>query len=155
MSCQSSKIPDLNWKFDENIDQVEATKTMEAVETAEIVKPTETVEIEESTPETICTTEIPQEAEEQQGKHSACRPTSPESTTNSCPTTTEIQTTPTKGKAQTPSTAEQATQITPTTEQAIQSTTQTPEVNNSLVTNLFSAFRPAVTQPASNYGLQF
>ena len=136
------QIPDLNWKFDKNIDQIKATKTTEAVESAEITKTTETVEVEESTPEMICTTEIPQETVEavetrvileptekteveesapetictidspqeigeQQEKHPPHMTTSPGSTTNSCPTTTEIETTPA---------AEQATQIIPTTE---------------------------------------
>ena len=99
------QIPDLDWKFDENINQVETVETV---------------------PETICTTEASQETEEQQGKRSPCMPTSPGSTPNHCPTATKIQITPIKEKAQILSTAEQDTQITPTTEQAIQTTISNP-----------------------------
>ena len=72
------QIPDLDWKFDENINQVEAIETVETVEPI---------------PETICTTETSQEIEEQQGKHLPCTPTPPRSTPNNHSIEIEIQNT--------------------------------------------------------------
>ena len=75
------QIPDLNWKFDENINQVKAIETVETVEPV---------------PEMICTTETSQEVEDQQGKHLPCMSTPPGSTPNNCSTEIEIQNTPTR-----------------------------------------------------------
>ena len=187
------QIPDLNWKFDENINQVEtavATETAGATEAAaetpkaiedtavaeasEMVKDTEATEASEAvedteaaeaseaaeTSETVetteavetitvttCTTKASQKIEEQQGKCSPCTPTPPGSLSSDISNTTEIQNTPT----------EETTQITPKTKQAIQKIHQTPEVSNSLVTKIFSAFRPVKdtsSQPIPEYGLQ-
>ena len=158
------QIPDLNWKFEEDINQTETIEAEEAIETVEAVTAVETieavemVEILETVPETICTTETSQETEEQQGKHLPYMPTPAGSTTNNGSTKPEIQSTSTKEKTQIPCTTEQATQITPTTKQAIQTTLETPQVNNSIVTKFLSLFRPVADTaplPASNYGLQF
>ena len=122
------QIPDLNWKFDENINQVEAVETEETEEAAETV---------ETIPEMICTTEIIQETEDLQRKRSPCMPTPPGSTPNTPPTKLEIQKSPTmEDESKILSTVEQATQITPTTEQATETTLQTPQVNNFLVAKI-------------------
>ena len=94
-----------------------------------------------------CTTETAQEIEEQQEKHSPCTPTPPGSLSNDISNKTEIQNTPT----------EETTQITLKTKQAIHEIHQIPEVSNSLVTKIFSAFRPVKdtsSQPTSEYRLQ-
>ena len=172
------KIPDLNWKFDENINQVETAvatetagateataeapkavedtetaKASEAVEDTEVAEASETVEtteVVETVTEMTCTTEAAQEIKGQQGKRLPCTLTPPGSIPNDISTTTTIQDIPSKEETQ-------ITSVTSKTQQAIHKTHQSLEVSNSLVTKIFSAFRPATdtsSQPTPEYGLQ-
>ena len=155
------QIPDLNWKFDENINQAETVKTVEAAEMAQ-----EGV----STPESVQEVGEEVEVEDLQGKCLPCTPTTLESTPDTAPTEMEVQntstteeeiqnTSATEEEIQSISTIEeetqgvvatnQAIQITPTVEEAIQTTPHMPQVNNFIVTKIFAILRPVTNAVSS------
>ena len=120
-------------------EEVKVTETVEAIEITEVA--TDTVRTE--APKEI-EAEVPRESEEQKEKCSPCVPTPPGS---SLTDSSEIQ------NISTDDTIQVETQI----KQAVQKICQSPEVSNSLVTKIFSAFRPAKdtnSQPTPKYGLQ-
>ena len=135
------------------VENTENTVVSEPVapEEVEVTETVETVEIAEVKTDTTCT-EVPKEIE-------AVAPRENEEQSGNC--STGMITLPGSPQRDNPKiqniSSEDTTQVETETEQAVQKIHHSPEVNNSLVTKIFSAFRQAKetnSQPTPGYGLQ-
>ena len=136
--------------YTENTETTDVSEPV-APEEVKVTETVETIEIAEAATDMVRTeapneieAEAPRESEEQNERCSPCAPTPPGSPQRDSSKIQNIS-------------SEDTTQIETEIEQAVQKIHQSPEVSNSIVTKIFSAFRQAKdtnSQPTPKYRLQ-